>query len=332
MHIVASDIAMAAHYSHTRTDTFQERLEVWKDAPPRQHPETQNASDDASSIDDKVSISTVDPKYLIIKVLIEKLTGKTITIVEMGELEGSDPESLEHLSNTAASSEGGRAGWGMRYAASETHQENQEVQFTAQGVIRTRDGKEITFNVNVMLKSNYLSEHHVSLRAGDARRVDPLVMHFNGSAAELTDMKFAFDLDADGKTDAIPFVTRGSGFLALDKNGDGTINDGSELFGPVTGNGFGELAAYDNDGNAWIDEGDEIYGKLLIWMKDGEGKDSLVSLKEKGIGALHLGNLQSKFDIKNPSQGLQGEVKRFGIYLTESNPTAGIIQQIDLVV
>ena len=67
-------------------------------------------------------------------------------------------------------------------------------------------------------------------------------------------------------------------------------------------------------------------------MKDAEGNDSLVNLNEQDVGALYLGNLESKFDIKNSENQTQGEVKRFGIYLTESNPTAGVIQQIDLVV
>ena len=334
MQVSNSDIFMAARYSHTRIDTFRERLEIWKDPPSRQNSESQaSTSEDVSKTEDKVSLSNVDPKYLIIKLLLEKLTGKKIRIVEVSELEGADSESLNKLSDAAAASSGnGRVGWGVRYDSSETHQESQEVQFNARGVIKTKDGKNIKFDLHVMLKSNYLSEQNFSFRAGDAKKVDPLVINFNGAASELTDMKFEFDLDADDNKDTISFVTPGSGFLALDKNGDGKINDGSELFGPVTGNGFEELSAYDKDGNSWIDEGDEIYGKLLVWMKDAEGNDRLVNLKEQDIGALYLGNLESKFDIKNSENQTQGEVKRFGIYLTESNPTAGVIQQIDLVV
>jgi len=334
MQVSNSDIFMAARYSHTRIDTFRERLEIWKDAPSRQNSESQaSTSEDVPKTEDKVSLSNVDPKYLIIKLLLEKLTGKKIRIVEVSELEGADSESLNKLNDAAAASSGnGHVGWGVRYDASETHQESQEVQFNAQGVIKTKDGKNIKFDLHVMLKSNYLSEQNFSFRAGDAKKVDPLVINFNGAASELTDMKFEFDLDADDNKDTISFVTPGSGFLALDKNGDGKINDGSELFGPVTGNGFEELSAYDKDGNSWIDEGDEIYGKLLVWMKDAEGNDSLVNLNEQDVGALYLGNLESKFDIKNSENQTQGEVKRFGLYLTDTNPTAGVIQQIDLVV
>lgn len=51
-------------------------------------------------------------------------------------------------------------------------------------------------------------------------------------------------------------VRPGGVFLALDKNGDSVINDGKELFGAATGQGFKELAIYDSDKNYWIDEND----------------------------------------------------------------------------
>ena len=53
----------------------------------------------------------------------------------------------------------------------------------------------------------------------------------DSNITSISDQKFKFDINADGKEDDISFVGKGSGFLALDKNGDGKINDGSELFG-----------------------------------------------------------------------------------------------------
>lgn len=89
------------------------------------------------------------------------------------------------------------------------------------------------------------------------------------------DLSDKSDLDADGMEDQISFVLPGSGFLALDLNGDGRINDGRELFGPETGDGFAELARYDEDGNQWIDENDPVFERLRIWTKDAEGRDVL---------------------------------------------------------
>lgn len=47
----------------------------------------------------------------------------------------------------------------------------------------------------------------------------------------MTSQRFKFDLNADGQNEDINFATNGSGYLALDRNGDGRINNGSELFG-----------------------------------------------------------------------------------------------------
>ena len=64
------------------------------------------------------------------------------------------------------------------------------------------------------------------------------MLNFGGSAAELTTTRFAFDIDSDGRQDQIAFVGANSGFLALDRNSDGVIGDGRELFGPTTGQGL----------------------------------------------------------------------------------------------
>ena len=56
---------------------------------------------------------------------------------------------------------------------------------------------------------------------------------------------------------------------------------------------FSELAEYDSDGNGWIDENDEVYDQLKVWVKDENGKDKLLSLKEANVGAICLGQLQN---------------------------------------
>jgi hypothetical protein len=176
----------------------------------------------------------------------------------------------------------------------------------------------------------YYEERHVSLRLGDAARpVDPLVLNFSGTAAQLTDQRFAFDLDADGHTEQINFVALGSGFLVFDRNQDGTINDGRELFGPTTNDGFAELATLDEDGNGWIDENDAAFAQLQLWSRDAKGNDQLQSLAAAGIGAIALSRLSTPFDLKNHANELLGQVRNTGIFLQEDG-MAGTIQQIDL--
>ncbi len=88
---------------------------------------------------------------------------------------------------------------------------------------------------------------------------DPLVLSLDGKIANLTEARVSFDIDQDGKEDSLPGLREGSGFVALDRNGNGTIDDGGELFGARSGNGFSELATLDEDGNGVLDEGDSQF-------------------------------------------------------------------------
>ncbi len=177
-----------------------------------------------------------------------------------------------------------------------------------------------------------LQHREFSLQLGGALK-DPLVISFDGKAAELSQERFEFDLTLDGQQELIPKLAGNAAFLALDRNGDAHINDGSELFGATTGDGFAELAEHDDDGNGWIDENDAIFEHLQLWLKPGEGNSQqLISLKDAGLGAIYLGNADTPFTL-NGSLGEErlGVIRSSGIYLSEQGK-AGLIQQVDLSV
>ncbi|OQX12784.1 MAG: hypothetical protein BWK76_17135 [Desulfobulbaceae bacterium A2] len=276
-----------------------------------------------------------DLNLLILKEMIERLTGHRFNFRRPEEImaevqqnaETTAPaEGTEASAETAAPSEG----WGLIYEYDESHYESESTTFSAEGVVRTEDGREIAFTVDLAMSREFMSQQHISLRAGDALK-DPLVINYNGTAAQLTQTKFVFDLDMDGTAEQIAFVGAGSGFLALDRNNDGQVNDGSELFGPATGSGFTELAAYDGDGNNWIDENDAVYEQLRIWSKNEAGEDSLLGLGQAGVGAIYLGHLNTPFALKDANNELQGQVTDTGVFLKE-NGGVGTVQELDLVV
>ena len=209
------------------------------------------------------------------------------------------------------------------------HYESENTHFAAQGIIKTNDGQEIEFSLYLGMSREHISHESLTLRAGDAAKIDPQVINFDGSAADLTSMRFTFDLDLDGEEEVIPFVRPGSGFLALDINKDGKINNGTELFGPRTGNGFAELAAHDQDGNNWIDENDAVYNSLSVWTKDPKGDDILTPIREKEIGAIYLASLDSQFDLRDAANNSIGEIGSTGIYIHEDG-VVKTIQQINL--
>jgi len=162
-----------------------------------------------------------------------------------------------------------------------------------------------------------------------SRLVDPLVINYNGTAASLMGEKFLFDLTMDGDLDSLAILGEGSGFLAVDWNGDGIINDGSELFGPSTGCGFSELRKYDTDNNGWIDENDEIFDKLVVWRRDQNGNDTVITLKELGIGAIFLGDITTEFSFKSETNETLGVMRSTSFFLKNCG-SAGTLSHIDL--
>lgn len=209
------------------------------------------------------------------------------------------------------------------------HMESENTSFSTAGTVKTADGREISFNINVEMSRSFESYFREDLQLASFTLCDPLVINLDGNVADLDDQTFFFDIDADGELDEISGLGSGSGFLALDKNGDGIINDGSELFGTKSGNGFADLAQYDEDGNGWIDENDPIWGKLKIWCKDENGNDVLYRLADKGVGAICLQNVSTDFTMQGSGGKTQGVVRNTGIFLYESG-LAGTIQHVDI--
>ena len=210
-----------------------------------------------------------------------------------------------------------------------TYSEIEETCFHAGGSALTEDGRRIDFNVDILMSRSYMEYMKVNIPTMTDALCDPLVVNIGSDTADVRDQIFKFDLDADGTEDEISMLGKDSGFLALDKNGDGKINDGSELFGAKSGDGFGDLRKYDSDGNGWIDENDEVFAKLRVWCKDEKGKDILMDLKEADIGAIYLGAQQTEFSLGGADGYRDGVIRSTGVFLRESNGT-GTIQHVDL--
>ncbi len=331
------DICMASAHALSEKHEKTEELRIWVDEEDRQTDSvtlTQEAK--YQLITEETEIDQLSPaqsgRLFLLKMLVKALTGRDVELKEIAKYSSDvKPEEIyadiEQIPPENEQPE--REGWGIVYNSTESLHEQEELSFGAEGVIRTEDGREIEVALQLEMNREFKTQETVNFRAGDAL-IDPLVINFAAPAADLTASKFSFDLDVDGKEDSISFVKSGSGLLALDLNNDGTINNGGELFGPQSGNGFDELSEYDEDGNSWIDENDIVYGRLKIWTKDAEGNDFLHTLKEKDVGAIYLNNLDTEFSLKDSENRLNGQLARTGIYLSEDE-SAGTVQQIDIV-
>lgn len=296
-------------------------------------------SNESAAIQNSIDDVESDPKLRLIRSLVAMLTGKEIKSLTASTLKLEDSTPAVQMPTTSSTpatpatqsqATPQSTAPAFEYSRRETYSESEQTSFSATGVINTADGKQIGFSLSLSMSRSYHEESSTTITIGNARQLqDPLVLNFDGEAAQLTDQRFAFDLDADGDKESINFVAGGSGFLALDRNGDGKINDGTELFGAKSGNGFGELASLDDDHNGWIDENDAAFTQLQVWTKDSAGNDKLSTLKEANVGAIGLNHVATSFDIKDANNDQQGRIRSSGVFLQEDGKV-GTIQQIDL--
>lgn len=347
-------IGMAAQRDYREEHSVTESLEFWLDQPapavptkaelPQQpsvavdfsragsllamHRQTQTL-DLSAQMDSRDRLN-----LMIIEAMYKAITGKDLNMASPAEVQaatGINTQTLNVDTPPPAQAVAARStGPGLIYQRHERYQEQESMKFQAVGVVRTADGREINFSVAMNMSREFVQESNLHIEAG-SKKIDPLVINFDGLGVSLSQTRFEFDLDSDGTAEQIASLRSGSGYLVLDRNGDGSINNGSELFGPSSGRGFTELAVYDEDGNNFIDEGDSIYQQLRIWMTNEDGSTQLAALGDKNIGAIFLGHVSSPFQLKDANNHSLGEVANSGIYLTEEGGV-GVVQEINLTV
>ncbi len=262
---------------------------------------------------------------------------KGIGKIESGSLFGTGIGASDFQNNTLSAMFKRFASFGMMGGAGAggysynmlSYSETEETGFHADGRAYTEDGRTIEFNVGILMSRRYMEYMNVNIPTMADALCDPLVVNIESDTADVRDQTFKFDLDADGKEDEISMLGKGSGFLALDKNENGKIDDGSELFGTKSGDGFADLREYDSDGNGWIDENDEVFSKLKVWCKDENGKDILMDLKQADIGAIYLGASQTEFTLGGADGYRDGVIRSTGVFLRESTGV-GTVQHVDL--
>lgn len=131
---------------------------------------------------------------------------------------------------------------------------------------------------------------------------DPLIIDLGRKGIELTSLDDGvhFDLDKNGFAEKTAWIGGEDGFLALDRNGNGKIDNGGELFGDqvtlkdgsTSSEGFEALAELDENGDGVIDKNDSEFANLRVWIDANHNgiseSDELKTLDELGITSISL--------------------------------------------
>ncbi|PKN32200.1 MAG: hypothetical protein CVU63_19990 [Deltaproteobacteria bacterium HGW-Deltaproteobacteria-20] len=128
----------------------------------------------------------------------------------------------------------------------------------------------------------------------------PLVLVFDGRPVSFRSAEHGFSLTADGMHAKTDWPSSATPWLVMDRNGNGRIDDGSELFGSASplsagrtaSHGFEALAALDDNGDGVVDTNDAAWAMLMVWRdEDGSGMSDpaeLRSVAETGLLSISL--------------------------------------------
>ena len=154
----------------------------------------------------------------------------------------------------------------------------------------------------ILIKNHLDDKNDKEQNESSSFHVSPIVLDLNNDGINTVSINngVLFDINGDSKIECTSWINKGDGFLVLDTNKDGIINDGSELFGEGTiltngtkaKNGYEALTQYDLNKDHIINSDDNIFKLLQVWIdKNADAKtssDELFTLSQLGIKSFSL--------------------------------------------
>jgi len=208
----------------------------------------------------------------------------------------------------------------------QSHEQN--LNYQVQGKFNV-NGQKLTLNYSLSLSSKSISYSKIEMSAAALK--DPLLVQFGEQG--LGDIKGQkdFAINQDNVLDELPIFSGDVGYLVYDRNNNQQADDGSELFGPKTGQGFVELAQLDSNKNGFIDVEDQHFDQLYLWQpSDGNNPtEQWLSLKDAKIQVISLSAINTPFDFYDQQGNIQAQLRQSSFAIDESGLGRGV-HQVDV--
>ncbi|MGS2719822.1 hypothetical protein [Paraglaciecola aestuariivivens] len=209
--------------------------------------------------------------------------------------------------------------------ATQTVYEHERLDFQRHVQVIQNDGTQSELSLAFSYQRELQLKQEISFSVAQLK--DPLILNLGQQSSLFSQDTQEFDLDGDGQKELIPVLSDNLWFLAYDRNNNGIIDNGLELFGAKTGDGFAELNAYDSNANGLLDYEDKDYKSFVLHHSQAEQQ----TLAQAGIKAISLDASHSPFSFKDNQGNTLAQMRKTSVYLNDKQQL-GAIHQVDFVV
>ncbi len=210
----------------------------------------------------------------------------------------------------------------------EWHSHKQQLSYQVQGQLIINE-QELLLNYQMSLESTQSSYHKMEVTAAALK--DPLIVQFGEQGLGEISSAIEFHINRDNTLDSLPIFSGDVGYLVYDKNSNQQADDGSELFGPRTGQGFNELAELDTNKNGFIDHEDERFEQLFIWQPSKEiiQAEQWLSLQQAKIQAISLSSTTTPYNFYDQQGQIQAQLRQSSFAINNDGLGRGV-HQVDV--
>ena len=274
----------------------------------------------------------LSPELQITKQLIESISGKQVeTYGDIYNYQGYLKTAQSSFTLIAEQNpdvfqlDGQLVSGNSQITVKESLFESERLDYTTSLTLSDEQGysQELAFSFSLRRELNISRELSMTV----AEFKDPLIVNLDNNPELLGTDTTDFDLEGDGIQENIPQLNSGVWYLAYDRNQNGLIDNGLELFGARSGQGFAELGEFDSDANGIIDKGDTHFSDLTLW----NGSNRQQSLFAAGIKAISLNATDTPFTFTDPTGNPRAQLRQTSVFLTHQN-SLGAVHQIDFAV